>query len=503
MRQGTTLATINNFSGGENYLYPALAMPPKFSARMQNCHISPRGGIAKIPGFVKVNAVPVAEALTNGFEYRKSTGLVKKLVSGEGKIYTIADDGTTAEVESGLDPLATCWFAQFADLTIIMNGVDAPMKYDGATVTALGGQKEGTILKKPHAHKGRLWAVDSADKMSAFHSALNNPDDWTSADNAGYLDFRYVLPQGDELMDIKSFVDLIVFIFKNHIVIYSGSDPTANGDFLLTQIVHGNGVVASGCAQSLGMDLFFLQQEGLRSLRQAVTVGNLNINNISKPITPSVQAEIALNVGGIYSIAQYRKNSWLMMLVNSKVFIYSYEWKAWGHMSIPDPVEGEEDRRIFGMFNTSDGELYLLGNGYVYKYGSGYSFAGDNMPMWFETGWVNLSRSAVTDYPRLAEIVCFPGAVMTVGFDVGFDFMAPMFENFSTFETSPAPSFMDTAVPDIWDNAFYMDTADYPVIRVPLFGGGRSMKLIFSMTNSVGPLEINQITIQGRRGGKL
>lgn len=503
MRRGSTLATINNFSGGENYLYPALSMPPKFSTKMQNCHISPRGGIAKIPGFVKVNAVPVAEALTSGFEYLKSTGTSKKLVSGGGKIYTIANDGTTAEIKSGLDPLAINWFSQFADLTIIMNGVNAPMKYDGVNVAALGGQKPGTILKKSHAHKGRLWAVDATDKMTAFHSALNNPDDWTTADNAGYIDFRYVLPQGDELLDIKSFVDLIVFIFRNHIVIYSGSDPTANGDFLLTQIVQGNGVVASGCAHSMGMDLFFLQAEGLRSLRQAVTVGNLNINNISKPITPSVQAEIALNTSNIYGIAQYRKNSWLMLLINSKVFIYSYEWKAWGHMSIPDPIDGEEDRRIFGMFTTANGDLYFVGNGYVYKYGSGYSFAGDNISMWFETGWVNLSRSAYIDYPRLAEIVCYPGAIMEVGLDLGFDFKATMFENFSIFQTLPAPSFMDNAVPDIWDNSFYMDTADFPVIRVPLFGGGRNMKFIFSTTNSDGPLELNQITIQGRRGDKL
>lgn len=503
MRRGADLAIINDFSGGENYLFPNLAMPPRFSGQLQNCHVSPRGGIAKIPGFVKVNDVAVNEVLRTGFEFRSSTGVVKKLVAGSGTIYTANDDGTMTAIKNNLDVSAIVSFVQFKDLTIIMNGVDPPMKYDGATVTNLVGQKENTLLKKPHVHKGRVWAVDSTDKMSAFHSALNAAEDWTSADNAGYLDFRYVLPQGDELLDIKSFVDLLVFIFRNHIAIYAGSDPTSGGDFLLTQIIHGNGAVASNCSYSLGMDLFFLQREGLRSLRQAVTVGNLNINNVSKPITPSLQAEISLNTADVYSICQYRKNSWLMMLVNSRVFIYSYEWKAWAHMSIPEPIEGEEDRRVFGMFTTSDGDVYLCGNGYLYKYGVGYSFAGSNMPMWWETGWMNLSRSPMKDHPRLAEITCYPGTIMDINMDLAFDFSASMQENFCTITTSPAPSLLDLPVSDIWDNSFYMDTSEYPPIRIPLFGEGKTVKFICSMSNTKGPLEINQIIIQGLKGGSL
>lgn len=503
MRRGSQLATIDNFSAGENYLYPSVTMPPRFSAQMQNCHVSPRGGIAKIPGFEKVNAVAVPETLRSGFEFRKSDGTIMKLVAGGGKIYTAADDGTMTEVENGLDTEAVINFAQFNDLTLIMNGVDDPMKYNGVTVSALGGQKVGTVLKKPHVHKGRAWAVDATDKMIAYHSALNAAEDWTTADNAGYIDFRYVLPQGDELLDIKSFVDLIVFIFRNHIAVYAGSDPTSGGDFILTQLLEGNGAVAQGCSYGLGMDLFFLQKEGLRSLRQAVTVGNLNINNVSKAITPELQAEIALNTSDIYSICQYRKTSWLMMLVNSRVFIYSYEWKAWAHMSIPEAVEGEEDRRIYGMFATADGEVYLCGEGYLYKYGSGYSFAGNPMPMWWETGWLNLSRSPFKDYPRLAEILCFPGTAMTVNMDLAFDFAASMQENFNAIETEPAASIMDGTVPDIWDNSFYMDVSDYPPIRIPLFGGGKMVKFICSMSNTLGPFEINKLTIQGRKGGSL
>jgi hypothetical protein len=503
MRKGTALATISGFSGGENYLFPSLTMPPKFSARMMNCHVSPRGGVAKIPGYVKVNAVAVAETLSSGCEFRTSSGTIKLLVAGQGSIYTLGGDNELDSIKTGLDATVPIWFAQFADLAIIMNGVDVPMKYDGANVAALGGQKENTLLKKPHVHKGRVWAIDATDKMSAFHSALNDPEDWTTAENAGYIDFRFVLPAGDELVEIKSFVDLLVFIFCNHIAVYSGTNPTSGGDFQLVQLISGTGAVANGTGYGLGMDLFYLERTGLRSLKQSFTVGNLNLGSISKAITPLIQTEINANVGNIYGVAQYRKNSWLMMLINSIVFIYSYEWKAWAHMSTPIAAEGEEDRGIYGMFETANGDLYLCGKGYLYRYGEGYSFAGTPMSMWWETGWTNLSRSPLQDYPRLAEVLCYPGKIMGLQFDFSVDFSAPMMENSNLITTEAAPYILDDVIADVWDNVLYMDLNEYPIIRLPLFGAGKIGKFVISNTSIDGPLEFNQIIVQGRKGGTL
>jgi hypothetical protein len=125
------------------------------------------------------------------------------------------------------------------------------------------------------------------------------------------------------------------------------------------------------------------------------------------------------------------------------------------------------------------------------------------MPVWWETGWLNLGRSPFNDYPRLAEVVCFPGVIMDVSLDLAFDFAATMQENFNTITTLAAPSITDQAVPDIWDNSFYMDVSNYPPIRIPLFGEGKTVKLICSINNTLGPFEINKLTIQGRRGGSL
>jgi hypothetical protein len=60
---------------------------------------------------------------------------------------------------------------------------------------------------------------------------------------------------------------------------------------------------------------------------------------------------------------------------------------------------------------------------------------------------------------------------------------------------------MDEPVPDAWETCFYMDGGDRDPIRAPLFGGGRSVKLAFSNTSALGPIEINDLAIQAVRGG--
>ncbi len=490
MAQNKRIYRLNNFSGGENQLFPSVAMPSKFSTRMQNCHISDRGGIAKIPGYEKVNTDAVPETISTGFEFIKRDGITQIICAGGGKIFKVVGSALTS-IKTGLNTSVKVWFTQMGDYCIMTNGIDTPMKYDGTTVSALGGLPTGSMFKKCHSHKGRVWAVDQLDKMTAFHSALNSPEDYTTAVNAGYIDFRFVLPRGDELVDICSFVDLIVFYFKQHIAIYSGTDPTTGGDFRIVQLIEGAGAMSQGVSTAIGTDLFCLNVTGVQSLRQVVSTGNLSVGGMSQPIQPSLKSEIVVN-GGVMAMCHYPKLSWAMVLVGTRVFIYSYLHKAWGHMV---------GANITGMFNTVDGGLYMCGEGFLYRYGVDYSFAGSPMTMMWETGWINLSNGPNRFYPKIAEIICYPGRIGTIRLDLAYDFSTSMIENFLQFNTEQAPSLLDSAVTDTWDNSFYMDVGNYPLVRLPLFGGGKSMKMIFTNTSTDGPFEVNDITIQGVMGG--
>lgn len=477
---------FRDFTGGEASIFPATAMPSKYSTLLQNAFISEHGSIEKIPGYVKVNTTPVAETLTSGFEFRKSDGTVITLGAGGGKIYK-STGATLTSIKTGLDTTAKVFFSQINDLVIMSNGVNPMMKYDGTTVTNLGGTPPATGYKTS-VHKGRVWVIERTNKMLASHSALNAPEDYTTAGNAGYIDFRFVLNKGDELVDIVTYVDLHVFVFRDHIAIYSGSNPTATGDYKLVQLIEGTGAVSSDVTLGLGTDLALLYQSGMKSLRQVVTTGSLNTNDLSKLIDPTLRIE--LKTASIFSTAHYPKLGWVLLLINDKVWIYSYTWKAWYRMVGAD---------VKGMFGTTDGKVYLCGTGYLYQYDSGWDFAGVNPQWMWKTAWLALSKSGLLIYPKLLQLVSQSGVANTIGLSVSYDLNVPMIENLIDFSTEPdIVNYIDSVID--WDNLNPLDEAAYKEIRFPLYGGGRAMQLTFSNTSNQ-HVDINDLILYVEQGG--
>ncbi|KAF0218792.1 MAG: hypothetical protein FD174_2575 [Geobacteraceae bacterium] len=487
---------ILDFSGGESSIYPYLAMPQKFAVKLQNCHVSETGGLGKIPGYSRVNLNPLEIAIKTGFEYKKSDGTTIILAAGSGKIWKL-NVNVLEDLKIGLNGAAKVWFAQIADKCIMSNGVDVPMIYDGAAVPNLGGLPVNTKFIKPHVHKGRVWWTDGINRMMAFHSALNAPEDYTTAANAGYIDFRYVLPRGDELLDIVTYVDLLVFLFRNHVVIYSGTNPTAGGDFRVVQVISGVGVVSPNVALPLGSDLLFLHDTGVKSLRQVVTTGNMSIGDVSKYEATAIQREIkyGLALGNDFAVAHYPQRGWSCFLINEVVWIYSYIWKAWGRMVGAD---------VNGLFHLMNGRMYLCGTGLVYDYGGYWSFDQTPINMVWESPWMPYSRQNFMGYPKIMEMMFGKGVNINLDVMISHDMNAVMPGNIQTVQTKPGISFMDAPQADTWDNAFFMDSVtEFGALRLPLFGYGKAVQIIISNISTQGPIEWNNIIIQGVMGGKL
>lgn len=476
----------NEYIGGEASIFPFSKMPPKYSILMQNCHVSERGGIAKIPGYEKLNSTTVTVTLKNGFEFKKSDGTSQVLCAGGGKIFKLSG-GELSEIHAGLDGSAKVFFTQMNDICIITNGVDAPLKYDGTTVSALGGTPPSTAIKA-HVFKNRAWMNDATDKMKATHSALDNPEDYTTADDAGYIDFKFILPEGDELLDIQTYIDLIVFIFRNHIVIYSGSNPTGSGDFAIVQIFNKVGIVGAECAISVGDDLAFYHDSGIKSFKQVVTSGSLNLKNISENTDPTLRD---ITSPSVFSTAHYPKQGWLMFLINTTVWLYSYTWKAWARMVGAD---------VNGMFSSADGKtLYLCGTGFLYQYGSTYAFAGNNIDMIWDTAWLRFDKAGRKFYPKFMDLVTYPHGETTIDFYQRFDLNNAIADSVSSFTVAPDNITYIDSVLD-WDAIDPFDEILRAENRIPLFGGGRTMLMRFRNQSDVA-VEINDMTIHGELGG--
>lgn len=479
---------LNNFTGGEAAIFPVGAMPPKFSMKMQNCHISPRGGIINLPGYAKVNTTPLSGVmLQSGSEFRKSDGSVQLLCAGGGNIYKVDGNSLTA-IKTGLDASAKVSLgAAMNDIKIMCNGVNPMMKYDGTTVSNLGGTPPATGFKA-HIHKGRVWIIERANKLLATYSALNNPEDYTTANNAGYFDFRFVIGEGDELLDIFTYIDLLVFVFRNNILIYSGTNPNASGNFQLVQRISNTGAVASDVMQMLGTDCVFLSASGVKSLKQIVTTGSLNMGDISNLIDPTLLQEMAS--ASRFASVHYPIKSWYMLLIGNTVWIYSYIYKAWARMT---------DADVKGMFGTADGKVYFCGTNYLYQYGIGNTWDGVNYKMEWELAWVSLSKAGLKCYPKMMELIAYPTNDDSISLDIEYDLNNVTAENVRSFNVQPSNFVYIDSVTD-WDALTQIDEIQYQQIRMPLYGGGRIMKMKFTKTSDK-QIELNDIVVLLDQGG--
>ena len=262
---------------GEASVFPPQRFPLEHAEIMQNCHINEEGNLAKTPGYSKVNEVSLNTGLTSGYEFVKIDSTKYIIVVGGNKLYLLnpATNEFGDAVTTNIRDIAH--FSTFNDLCIVSDGNSTPRKTtDVTSFTILGGSPPYTTFKT-HPHKGRIWFIEKANRMRATHSALNDPETME-----GFYDFQFQLKEGDELTDVFTYIDRIVFVFQNHMLVYSGQTPSGvNSDFNLIQTIDGMGMPDGKAEQGIGTDTAFLATTGVEIFTQVAVTGDLNTDNLS------------------------------------------------------------------------------------------------------------------------------------------------------------------------------------------------------------------------------
>jgi hypothetical protein len=459
-------------------------MPTKYSSLLLNAFVSEKGTVKKVPGYAKVNSGGAAGVrLTSGCEFVQTNGTRSKIVAGGGSIFKATGTTLTA-IKTGLDNGVRVNFSTMKDLCVMTNGVAAPMKNDGSAVSSLGGSWPATTFKT-HAHKGRLWGIELNNRMLATHSALDNPEDTTTNNDAGYIDFKYVLPKGDVLVDMATYVNLMVFIFRHHIAIYSGQTPSGTGsDFQLVQLIE-TGAVDTGVTLGVGTDMAFLHDAGVKSLKQVVTTGALNVGDVSQLIDPVLRAQIKANPGGYYSVAHVPRFGWMLFLVGDTIWIYSYQRKAWARFYGAD---------AHALFTTLDGDLYLCGTDYLYLLDETLgTWDGADITMKWQTPWVTMFKDCRFCYPKVGEIgVIAPTKPVTFSVEAWT-------EGYVQSVSTVAGTLLDDVAD--FDSLSPVDADVHDHLRFPMFGRGRHMLMEFTNTSDIPGLEIASLGLQFVPGG--
>lgn len=232
---------------------------------------------ATMYGSTRLGSTDMGGVVSGLFDHDSGSKLIA--TNEDGKIYEYGADWAQASgarssgnsTTSGVRWTHTMFYGATTskNLSILCNGVDAPVKYDTTNgAVALGGSPPSTG-NFPVAWEGRLWLFDGS---TAYYSAPNNCEDWSTAGGGGSLQV-YRGFDGD-ITGAVAFADNLI-IFKRS----TAYRIAPNSTYTSAKVLNLN--VAKGCIshntikEVAGSDvnaLVWWSEHGIESIR-ASSVG--------------------------------------------------------------------------------------------------------------------------------------------------------------------------------------------------------------------------------------
>jgi hypothetical protein len=208
-------------------------------------------------------------------------------------------------------------------------------------------------------------ANTATDKVTVTFSDLIAGHVWGGG-TSGSLDVSRVWPNGaDEVMGLAAHNDFLFIFGKKQILVYSGASTPAS--LVLSDTVGSIGCIARDTIQSIGTDVVFLSDSGVRSLMRTIQEKSAPLRDLSKNVRfdleSSLSGETIANVKSVYS----EKNAFYLLVLPTNLQVYCFDTKQ----SLQDGAS-----RVTKWDNISptclrslrNGDLYIGKNGYIGKY---------------------------------------------------------------------------------------------------------------------------------------
>lgn len=260
--------------GGWNTKSSTMNMPLTDSPSLKNVDLSKTGAIRKRKGWANYTTSPVGDggAVTGVFRLVKKSGASYLLAAEGTKLYEETATGlfTTERADSLLD--GGIWQGVvYNDSLYLANGYNQVKIYKGGeAVTDLGleggaslppawtgtDQPSGLALTQvARADRMAAWGIPS-DPSRVFFSAIQDPGDWTTSDNA--FNILVLKDNGEPVTAVRPIYDLTIAFKQTQAAIYSGDSV----DTIVLQQVYPVGCPAPRSLVQVGRDLYFWSQKG-------------------------------------------------------------------------------------------------------------------------------------------------------------------------------------------------------------------------------------------------
>lgn len=312
-----------------------IAQDPSFADVADNAVIDKRGRIAARKGISVITTTKTVlgtDYLHRIHQFYDDAGNEEILSTGNNKI--MKGTTTLTDITPGSYSItANNWkIVNFNDKAYFFQRGYDPLVYDDTnglrTFTVVNGGATNATFKcnEALAAFGRLFIVDNAtDTQTIYWSDLLVGNDF-SGGSSGSIDVTKVWPDGyDEVVALAAHNNNLVVFGEHSIILYEGA--TSPASMTLADTVSGVGCIDRNSVQSIGTDILFMSNSGLRSLGRAIQEKALPISDLSLNVKTEIIEVIDAETEPVASIYS-PENSFYLICFPSQSTIYCFDLKG-------------------------------------------------------------------------------------------------------------------------------------------------------------------------------
>jgi len=487
----------------------------KFALDANNCVIDKSGRVASRKGWTPHHAASTDLGTSDVEcigELVINSGVVTLLAAGNGKLFKWASGtpdtlvtltyggGATAPTIS-----ANNWtFCQLNGIAMFWQRGYDPLIYDpavSATTFRRLSEKSGTAgtIYKCHVAitaYGRVWCADNGtDKQTLVWSDLLTPHIWTGG-TSGSLDLRQVWPNGsDEIMALAAHNNFLFIFGRRQILVYSGADDPAT--MKLSDSVDGIGCAGRDTVQTIGSDVIFLSETGVRSVQRTIQEKSAPIKTFSRNVNDDVIQYLGSTISSDSIKSTYsRSDNFYLLSFTQQGATYCFDLRSQlqDGSSRATTWTGVKPKSYW--YSVSDQMLYIGVAGYISEY-NGYYDNTSQYRMSYYTSWLDFGDPIRTSILKRILMTIFGAFNQDVSFKWRFDYSGAAFSQdvFLTDESLPA----EYGVSE-YGIAEYASGVVTKSVGVPASGSGRSVQIGFECQVHGFPISIQRIDIYSKEG---
>jgi hypothetical protein len=481
-----------------------------FALVATNCILDQYGRIGARKGYTRVNSSSGnlgANDVGVIHELVQNDGTLTVLFAGNNKLFKLGTANAVTELTyggGGTAPTITASNWQTASLNGIayffQTGHD-PLIYDPAVSTTTFrrvSEKSGYAGSVPSANIaisafGRLWVANtSTDKVTVTFSDLIAGHVW-SGGTSGNLDVSRVWPNGaDEVMGLAAHNDFLFIFGKRQILVYSGASTPAS--LVLSDTIGSIGCIARDTIQSVGSDVIFLSDSGVRSLMRTIQEKSAPLRDLSKNVrfdlNSSLAGETLANLKSVYS----EKEAFYLLVLPATFQVYCFDTKQ----SLQDGasrVTKWDSIAPTSLRSLRNGDLLIGKNGFIGKYG-GYIDDTTTYRFAYYTNNADLGNPNQISVLKTISAIVIGGSNQFLTINWGFDYSgAYQAQNIYI----PTQVSYEYGVAE-YNVAEYTSGIPIKTLRANASGAGKIVQTGYETTINGTQLSLQKIEIQAKDG---